>query len=58
METKAEASIIRDLPVAKSNQIADSKNAFSVRFALKMQKGSVTLPVHKPLATQSWDGIF
>jgi hypothetical protein len=53
METKAEASIIRDLPVAKSNQIADSKNAFSVRFALKMQKGSVTLPVHKPLATQS-----
>jgi hypothetical protein len=53
METRAEASIIRDLPVAKSYQIADSKKAFSARFALKMQKGLVTLPVHKPLTTQS-----
>jgi hypothetical protein len=51
METKAEASIIRDLPVAKSYQIADSKKAFSARFALKMQ--SVSSVACKPHTTQS-----
>jgi hypothetical protein len=53
---RPEASIVGDLPVAKSNQIADSKNAFSIRLALKMQ--IVSCVACKPHTTQSRDDIF